>query len=350
MSVASAQLQALATAVPRQRVAQTTAWALFRETPRAASLSKRARALVRAVLTRDNGIDTRHIAIEPLLKTLTMDAEALNHAFEQHAPALSAEALNNALAQAGLKPTDLDGLVICTCTGYICPGVTSHVAEKLSLDPATRLVDLVGLGCGAAIPALRTGAEMLAGGAKRIAVIAVEICSAAFFLNEDPGVIVSACLFGDGAAAAILAPEASKPALGQLSDFRSLHQPQHREALRFVNDGGYLANRLAREVPQVAAEAVETLFRQAYPADAAPPETLLAHPGGQDVLAAIRERLPAYPLAESAAVLRAYGNMSSPSVLFALRRFLDAGPSAQEAWLTAFGAGFSAHACRFHAG
>ena len=47
-------------------------------------------------------------------------------------------------------PADLDALIICTCTGYLCPGVTSYVSEQLGLRTDAYLQDLVGLGCGAA--------------------------------------------------------------------------------------------------------------------------------------------------------------------------------------------------------
>jgi alkylresorcinol/alkylpyrone synthase len=82
--------------------------------------------------------------------------------------------------------------------------VTSYVAEQLGLRSDAFLQDLVGLGCGAAIPALRaTEALLAAQPAAVVACVAVELCSAAFHLDDDPGVLVSACLFGDEAAATI---------------------------------------------------------------------------------------------------------------------------------------------------
>ena len=76
------------------------------------------------------------------------------------------------------------------------------MAESLGLRSDVWLQDLVGLGCGAAIPALRATSAMLAAAPDSVvACVAVEVCSAAFYLDNDPGVIISACLFGDGAAA-----------------------------------------------------------------------------------------------------------------------------------------------------
>ena len=116
------------------------------------------------------------------------------------APRLAARALDAALTQARLVAGQVDALLICTCTGYLCPGVTSYVAEQLGLRADAFLQDLVGLGCGAAIPCLRAADAMLAAQpAAVVACVAVEVCSAAFYLDDDPGVLVSACLFGDGA-------------------------------------------------------------------------------------------------------------------------------------------------------
>jgi predicted naringenin-chalcone synthase len=79
-----------------------------------------------------------------------------------------------------------------------------EVAEQLGFRTDAFLQDLVGLGCGAAIPSLRAAEAILAAQPSVVvACVAVEVCSAAFYLDDDPGVLVSACLFGDGAAATI---------------------------------------------------------------------------------------------------------------------------------------------------
>jgi predicted naringenin-chalcone synthase len=167
--------------------------------------------------------------------------------------------------------------------------------------------------------------------------VAVEICSAAFYLDDDAGVIVSACLFGDGASAALWR---SRDAGGQwrASNFRSLHRPEEREKIRFVNAGGRLKNQLHRTVPVVAAESVETLFSLC----SKKPNQVIAHAGGRDVIEAIEQRLPEYALAETREAFRKYGNLSSPSVLCALEERLSKANGDKLLWLTSFGAGFTA--------
>ena len=135
------------------------------------------------ILSGDSGIDKRHFALGDPNTMFDRSAEELNRDFEEEAPKLAGEALRNALDEAGMKAEDLDALFICTCTGYLCPGVTSHVAEDLGMRGDVYLNDIVGLGCGAAVPTLRAAHGFLAANPEAtVATVAVEICSAAFFI------------------------------------------------------------------------------------------------------------------------------------------------------------------------
>ncbi len=96
-------------------------------------------------------------------------------------------------------------------------------------------------------------------------------------------------------------------------------------------------------MPEIAAKAVTTLFNRTGDR---PVGQAIVHPGGRDVLQALGPIFPGDDLSESASILRQFGNMSSPSVLFALEKRLDAQPVTDDLWLTSFGAGFSCHSCR----
>lgn len=338
------KLLSLASAFPPQVLSQADCWDVLRRSPAAGALRPRSRALLERILTTDSGIDTRHFFLPEPQRIFERDAGELNRLFEDQAPALAAQALSAALARANVDASQLDALLVCTCTGYLCPGVSSHVAERLGLRADAYLLDLVGQGCGAAIPMLRAAHGILAAqpGA-RIATVAVEICSAAFYVDDDPGVLVSLCLFGDGAAAALWS---DAPGDGwRADDFRTLHAPDAREAIRFVNAGGKLKNRLKRNVPALAADAVGRLLD----ASGARAESVLSHGGGRMVLDALEARLGG-ELVESRAVMRRRGNVSSPSVLLALEERLLRGTDEGELWLTSFGAGFAAHSCRLSRG
>lgn len=312
-------------------------------------LNRRSQLLVQAVLRGDSGVDQRHFAISDVPGVFSYSADQLNEAFRREAPKLATDALTKALDQAGVNAKDLDALLICTCTGYLCPGLSSYVSEQLGLRPSTLLHDLAGLGCGAAIPMLRTADALLRAHPEAlIATIAVEVCSAAFYLDDDPGVLISACLFGDGAAAALWRATPGKTGL-RCHTFSTHHEPAHRDKIRFEQREGKLRNLLDAAVPSLAARAVTHLLEiERNRPHARPIRQIAAHPGGRDVVVALERVLPDYSFEASRRVLRSYGNMSSPSVLFVVEDSLQQSRPDGDGdwWLVSFGAGFSAHACR----
>lgn len=340
-------LQSIASAFPEFTYSQQDCWDTIKESPLSALLKPRSLTLLEKILTGDSGIDERHFCLEKPEEVFLKNAGQLNEEFEKFAPMISGNALKKALEQADLPATEIDALFICTCTGYICPGVTSHLAEQLGMRNDVYLQDLVGLGCGAAIPTLRSAQGYLSANPEAtVAVIAVEICSAAFYMDNDPGVLISLCLFGDGASASIWrsTPSDDGPQ-HRLQNFQTVHKPEDREKIRFVNAEGKLKNKLHRSVPQVAAETVGELFRTA--GHNGNIDQILAHPGGRDVIEAIEGTLPDYQLKESRHILRNYGNLSSPSVLVALEHHLGSGTPMDQLWLTSFGAGFACHSADF---
>ncbi len=335
-------LQSISNLVPPQALTQETCWDIFKNSPTAKRLQPRSVSLVRKILKGDSGIDKRHFALDDLENLFELDAESLNRCFEHEAPKLARQALVKALHKAELKPQEINALFICTCTGYICPGVTSYVAEQTAMRRNTYLQDIVGLGCGAAIPTLRSASNFLSAYPEaKVAVIAVEICSAAFYMDDDPGVLISACLFGDGASASIWSNDRDKTGL-HCNNFDLIHLPEDRDLLRFVNRLGKLCNKLHKTVPQKAAQAVNALYGKLNGTEIS---QVISHAGGRDVLEAIQNIIPEFKLKESAKILRQFGNMSSPSVLFALDEFLTNNTVKKNLWLTSFGAGFSCHSC-----
>jgi alkylresorcinol/alkylpyrone synthase len=338
-------LHALATAVPPATFTPAQCWDIVQRSGVRARLNRRSQLILRSILRSDHGIDTRHFAAPDIERVFDLNADELNHVFRVEAPRLAGRALAAALSQAGVNAEELDALFICTCTGYLCPGLSSYVSEQLGLRSDAFLQDLVGLGCGAAIPTLRAASHLLAARPDAvIACVAVEVCSAAFYLDDDPGVLISACLFGDGAAATVWRATPGPGAL-RCFDFATLHLPAERDKLRFEQRDGKLRNLLDRTVPELAAQAVGQLWRTR---GARPVSRVVAHPGGRDVLEALAPVIAPHTLDASIATLRQNGNMSSPSVLFALEEALrHATPDAEgDFWLVSFGAGFSAHCCR----
>jgi predicted naringenin-chalcone synthase len=313
-------------------------------------LDPRSHFIARTVLQRDNGIDSRYLAVDTLDDVFTIDPNTLHARFLKNAPLLATQAGARALANAGLSASDIDAVVVSTCTGYLCPGLSGYVVEGLGLRSNTLAFDLVGQGCAAALPNLQLGHALLASGTcKHVLSICVEVSSAAMYLDNDAGVLISACLFGDGAGAAVLS-QSPGPGVRQVKwlDSASLIVPSQRPALMFEQRDGMLRNILTRAVPQLAAQHALEVRQTVLARNTLEPSDVKAwilHAGGRDVLHAVEQKfaLASGDLRYSAAMLRKYGNLSSAFVYFVLQHALaDNAPSGYW-WLSSFGAGFSCH-------
>ncbi|HEX2825184.1 MAG TPA: 3-oxoacyl-[acyl-carrier-protein] synthase III C-terminal domain-containing protein [Burkholderiales bacterium] len=345
----------LGTATPLTRYTQAQCYAALEGSPQFRKLDSRSRALLRGVLTTDNGIATRALALDPLSDALDARPDVLHARFVEHAPGLAHEAAQRALADAGCAARDIDGVIVSTCTGYLCPGLTSYVIESLGLAHDTVALDLVGQGCGAALPNLSTAQALLAARrCDRVLSVCVEVCSAAVYVDDDPGVLVSACLFSDGAGAAVLGREpASSRRSVQWKTMSSSTDPLQRDLLRFEQRGGMLRNILTREVPERAGEAAARMLggvlgrAHLTQSDIA---TWIWHSGGRTVLEALQREigLDAQDIRWSAQVLRDYGNVSSACVYFVLEAALRGGAAPGWWWMSSFGAGFSCHGALLH--
>jgi len=341
-------VRSVGTAVPDTRYAQSECWDALRGSPRYGALGAPARALLQRVLCGDSGIDTRHLALASLDEAFEIDPDVLHRRFVEHAPRLASRAGAAALERAGLDAREVDALIVSTCTGYLCPGLASYVGESLRLRADALGLDLVGQGCGAALPNLRAGEALIASGrCERVLSVCVEVCSAALYLDNDPGVLVSACLFGDGAAAAVLSSSPGERRV-EWVDCTSLHEPRERAALRMESRAGLLRNILSRRVPAVAAQYASLVLNSLLEKHNLGVEDVrgwIWHAGGRPVLDRVRDtlELPEDAMRRSRELLARYGNLSSPFVLFVLEAALRERAPGGWWWMSSFGAGFSCH-------
>jgi predicted naringenin-chalcone synthase len=340
----------LGTATPPKRYTQHECWDALVASEYLPRLSTRSQAILRKVLRGNNGICSRYLAFDDLNEAFAMSPDVLDARFTKHAPVVASHAAERAMHSAGVAARDIDAVIISTCTGYLCPGLSSYVSERLGLGAATLALDLVGQGCGAALPNMRTGEALIASGrASKVLSICVEICSAAMYLDDDPGVLISACLFGDGAGAAVLSATAgSRRRTIEWLTVGTLLSVEDREELRFEKRRGMLRNILSPQVPALAGKHVENVMRDVLTRAGVEQDEVTAwilHAGGREILAAIQQRLgiSEHDTRWSAAVLRDHGNVSSPCVYFVLDAALKDDAPGGMWYMSSFGAGFSCH-------
>lgn len=313
----------------------------------ASKLNARSLGLIRATFSHP-GIRKRHFAVDDPARIMDESPDQKIARFTEKSIELSSQAVTRALDQAGVSVQDVTGLVVNTCTGYICPGISTYLMERLGLPRNTRVYDLVGSGCGGAIPNLQLAESLLKTNGGAVVSVAVEICSSVFQMGNDLSLILSNALFGDGAAAAVLM---SRPAGFELVASAVRYVPEQRDAIRFVHKEGQLHNQLSTKLPDLvkkaAAEVVADLLasQRLQTGDI---KHWAFHTGGEKIINAVRDEIgvPEERLLATRTILAQYGNMSSPTVWFVLEELLRKGISAGE-WcvMVAYGAGLSAHAC-----
>jgi predicted naringenin-chalcone synthase len=335
---------------PPQRYTKAEGLLAFEQSDWFNRLDARSHMIARTVLRRDNGIESRHLAVDTLADAFVIEPNTLSRRFMTHAPALASQAAARALTQAHLNAMQIDAVVVSTCTGYACPGLSGYVVEQLGLRADVQAFDLVGQGCAAALPNMQLGRALLSSGTcAHVLSVCVEVSSAAMYLDNDPGVLISACLFGDGAGAAVLSGQAAPDGRRvEWMDSTSFIDPSQRKALMFEQRDGMLRNILTRAVPALAAEHAQRVLHtvlQRTGLDGTEINAWIMHAGGRDVLQALQRQLDLPPdaLQYSAAMLREFGNLSSAFVYFVLEAALAAQAPGGWWWLSSFGAGFSCH-------
>ncbi|MFA6294331.1 MAG: type III polyketide synthase [Victivallales bacterium] len=317
------------------------------------ALSTKEKDLYERILS-GSTIKRRYVGMESRDEMFNADPEFLLSRFLKYGLSIAVSAARKAMKEAGVSSKDIEGLVVNTCTGYLCPGLSSYVAEELGLRKSTHVMDLMGMGCGGAVPNLECAAGMISrNGRGPILSIAVEICSATFFPSHEPELIVSNCIFGDGAAAVVVdSPDREgRVKAPRILDFESGVYPEYRDELRYRNDGGLLRNYLSIKVPVIGAKTISEVTSRLIERHGLSKDDIdwwAVHPGGTLVLAQVAKKmkLDEKALRFSYDVFENYGNMSSPSVLFVLKDILEkAHPKpGQKGLLLSFGAGFTAFA------
>lgn len=337
----------IATANPKLKLSQQDTLAML---CRSRKLSRQEKVLYQRFLS-DKGIVYRYFSVDNIEDFFVSDQNILINRFQKSAADLSVSAIEKCIRQSGIDKDKISCLVVSTCTGYLCPGLTSYIVEKASLNPDIFALDIVGMGCGGAMPALRACVNHLNTHQDTYALtVSTEISSAAVFWGDDPELILSNSIFGDGSAACLLTNIADHKGLKMVGR-ESKIEPRHRDILRLRTEDSRLRNVIKEVVPQIAAEITESLtaaLMMRYGFKQGDIKFWAIHPGGRRVLDAIQAKmgLDAHSLDHSRRVLYNYGNMSSPTVLFVLKEIIDDNILNRNdiGIMASFGAGFSGYA------
>jgi predicted naringenin-chalcone synthase len=271
--------------------------------------------------------------------------------FEDHAPALALRAVA-ALDLQG-RESEITHLIVASCTGFVAPGLDQLIATALGLRPDIFRTGIGFMGCAAAVPALRVAqTAVLADSTARVLVVNIELCT--LHMQETADIQTALCflLFGDGCTAALVTAEPDGIALG---DFRTTLIPESAHCITWhVGDQGFVMY-LSGEVPGRITKALRADLARTDPGGLLRGEGTqnidlwAVHGGGRTVLDAVETgfALDKTALTTSRAVLANHGNMSSATIMFALKKILDRAETGARGLAMAFGPGMVAETFRF---
>jgi alkylresorcinol/alkylpyrone synthase len=338
----SASLLSLATAVPPQVVEQHEAKARARE----AFGGKKALFDRLAGVFDNAGIARRHIVAPQDWYMASHGWHDRNELYLEAAQSLFIEAATAAIRQAGLEPDEIDGVVTVSTTGIATPSLEARVGPQLGLRDDVRRVPVFGLGCAGGVSGLATASRLaVAEPGSKWLMVTIETCSISIRLDsDDPAAVVATALFGDGAAAAVVA--GGEHSLARIAGSAEMLWPDTRRIMGWdVEDPGlsvvfdraippFIEVNLAQAVDEICAKL--GIARDEI-------DRFCCHPGGVKVIDAIEKALNLNQgeLNLEREVLHDFGNMSAPTVLFILERLLKQGIP-DRVLMMAFGPGFTA--------
>jgi predicted naringenin-chalcone synthase len=246
-----------------------------------------------------------------------------------------------------MAPSEIGLFVVCSCTGYVTPGLDILLARDLGMAPDTQRLFIGHMGCYAALPGLGAAADFVASRGRPALLLCLELTSLHVQPpTKDPQQIVAHALFSDAAAAVVLRPHADGYALLEVAAVTDTTAADHMTW--DVTDLGFRMG-LSPKVPDVlaahVADLVHDLLRR-HDLGASDVDGWAIHPGGPRVLDVVCERLGlgAESLAASRHILATHGNCSSPTVLFILDALRRTPRPPRHVLAMAFGPGLTLYA------
>ena len=316
------------------------------------------------VLFRATGIETRYSVLDDYGKTSdfhfyenTVGMEPFPSTkrrlelYQRHALALSLDAVSKCLScHADFRKDSITHLIVVSCTGMYAPGLDIDLTKALGLNSNVERTAINFMGCYAAFNGLKLAAAACSSRPDaRVLVVCTELCSIHFQKENTDDNLLANALFSDGSAAVLVESTPRKGINLKLESFLcELATEGEHDMTWSVGDLGF-EMRLSSYVPEVIRTGIKNLTRTLLgnvQQRLSQIEYFAIHPGGKKILEAIEQELGITKDQNVSAyeVLRRYGNMSSPTVLFVLEEVckkLKSGDDDKRILSFAFGPGLT---------
>jgi len=295
------------------------------------------------------GVDKRYSIMEPEEVFTKTSFQDKNDIYSREVVKLAEQSLVKALDKGNLNPTDIDYIITVSCTGIMIPSMDAYLINNLKMKQDIVRLPVTEMGCAAGVSGMIYAKNFLkANSNKRAAVIAVEAPTATFQLDDYSMVnIVSAAIFGDGAASVILSSYEDEKGPEMVDEaMYHFYDAEKMMGFKLVNTG--LQMILDKAVPETISNHFPQIvhpFLERNNMKIDDVDHLVFHPGGKKIVQTVEQLFGSLGknIDDTKEVLKRYGNMSSATVLYVLDRFMDKGlPEGDIGLMLSFGPGFSA--------
>ncbi|SDF03008.1 type III polyketide synthase [Cellulophaga baltica] len=294
-------------------------------------------------------VDKRYSIMAPEEVFASTSFEDKNKIYVREVKKLGKQVLQKALQKSHWEPDSLDYIITVSCTGIMIPSLDAYLINDLNLRQDIVRLPVTEMGCAAGVSGLIYATNFLkANPNKRVAIIAVESPTATFQLEDySMANMVSAAIFGDGAACVLISSEENAVGPKIIGDeMYHFKDATHMMGFDLTNNG--LQMILDPAVPATIAAHFQDIVHPFLKKNGSTIEKvdhLIFHPGGRKIVQTVEELFGALGknIDDTREVLRLYGNMSSATVLYVLERFLEKDiPKGEQGLVLSFGPGFSA--------
>lgn len=303
---------------------------------------RRSEAIIHRIYSQ-SGIDKRHTVVDDFQPNKTgslffngqvepkqPSTATRNRIYEEHSKQLFVQVGQNLLDQnPHISKEDITHVITASCTGFFAPGPDYEIVKQLGLKPTTQRFHIGFMGCYAAFPALKMAEAFCKVDPEAvILVVCTELCTLHFQAKSDVDNLLSASVFGDGAAGALVSQRKSPKPSFEIIDFASsLTDTGEKDMAWIIGDTGFDMV-LSTYVPDIIKAnlcgVISPLLDQ-YNIAVGDIDYWALHPGGRSIIDKIESSLNLNESQVSASreVLSEYGNMSSATVLFVLKNLLN---------------------------
>ncbi|MEK3937584.1 3-oxoacyl-[acyl-carrier-protein] synthase III C-terminal domain-containing protein [Sporosarcina sp. FSL W7-1349] len=347
------KILSISTIQPRYEVTQDEAVELTRSL-----FSKRFKDINRLLTVFQNGdIEKRHVCMPLDWYGETHDFKERNDLYIEHALEYGVQAVKDCLQGEGwleepLSPDAVDAIFFISSSGIATPSIDARIMNQLPFRDDTKRSPIWGLGCAGGAAGLSRAYEYcLAFPEANVLVLSIELCSLTFQKEDySKSNLVGVSLFSDGVACALVSgdrsPVRALKAMPAILTTTSKLMPDSEEVMGWDVKNNGLHVIFSKSIPSIITKWLGPFVHEFLEKEGLTKEEIthfVAHPGGKKVLQAYEEALGFDPSMTNVSreILRENGNMSSPTILYVLERFMQQGPAVGEyGLLAALGPGF----------